>query len=73
MECPPIRAEAWLEEHEADLIGLEEADAVALVEGAGLHARVIAPGPGWMTQEQRRDRIDLWRSAEGPIASASAG
>jgi hypothetical protein len=73
MECPPIRAQAWLDDHERDLEGLDVESAVALIESADLHARVVPHRSGWMTQEQRRDRINLWLSASGAIGSIDAG
>ena len=73
MECAPIRAQVWLDDHERDLDGLAVADAVHLIEGAGLHARVVPYLSGWMTQEQRRDRVNLRLTEAGEVGSVDAG
>lgn len=73
MECAPIRAQAWLDEHEGDLHGLGADDAIAFIEGAGLHARVVPSAGGWIAQEQRSDRLTLWLTETGTVASADAG
>lgn len=73
MECAPIRARAWLDDHERELDGLRADDAQALIESAGLHARVLHYPSGWTTQEQRRDRITLWLTETGTVGSIEAG
>jgi hypothetical protein len=73
VECEPVRAQAWLDSHESDLVECPVDDAVALIESAGLEARVIRSPGGWMTQEQRRDRVNLWLTRTGEIASVDAG
>jgi hypothetical protein len=73
MECPPIRAQAWLDDHGRELDGLAVADAVTLIESAGLEARVVSYPSGWMTQEQRRDRISVWLTETGEMGSIDAG
>lgn len=73
MDCSPIRAQAWLDEHHIELVDRAIDDAVALIEGAGLHARVVRAPSGWMTQEQRRDRVNIWLTEAGEIASVDAG
>lgn len=73
MECPPVRAQAWLDDHTRELVCLEVDDAVALIESAGLQARVVHYPGGWMTQELRHDRVNLWLTQDGSIASLDAG
>ena len=73
VECPPIRAQAWLDDHERDLDGLDVGDAVARIEDAGLHPRVVQHTGAWMTEEQRGDRVTLWLTDAGAIGSIDAG
>ena len=73
MQCPPIRAQAWLDEHSRELDGLELEDAVALIESAGLEARVVHYPSGWATQELRRDRITLRLTRDGSLSTIEAG
>ena len=73
VDCPPTRAEAWLADHEQDLLGLGADDASALVEGAGLHIRVLTATDGWVTQELRTDRIDVRLDGDDTVRSADAG
>jgi hypothetical protein len=73
VDCPPTRAEAWLAEHERDLLGLATDDASALVEGAGLRVRVLDATGGWSTQELRSDRITVRLYDTAAVRSAEAG
>jgi hypothetical protein len=73
VDCPPTRAEAWLQEHEQDLLGLAADDAAALIEGAGLRIRVREATGGWITQEQRNDRITVQLDDAETVRSADAG
>jgi hypothetical protein len=73
MECAPIHAQAWLDSHESDLVDRSVSDAVALIEIAGLRARVVTFPGGGMTQEQQRDRVNLWLTEAGEISSIDAG
>jgi hypothetical protein len=73
MECAPIRAQVWLDAHERDFGDLRIAEAVALVERAGLEARVLSSSGSWMTQEQRDDRVNLWATEAGEVRSVDAG
>jgi hypothetical protein len=73
VDCPPTRAEAWLQEHEQDLLGLAADDAAALIEGAGLRIRVREATGGWITQEQRNDRISVQLDDAETVRSADAG
>ena len=68
-----IQAQIWLDAHRGDLDGLSVDAAVALIERAGLQARVITPSTGWLTQEQRRDRVNLRLTASGDVRSIDAG
>lgn len=72
MECPPTRAETWLEEHERDLAGLTRDDAVALVEAAGLRVRVLDV-PGLPSPEIWDDRVNLRLTEDSTVGAASAG
>jgi hypothetical protein len=73
VECAPIRAQAWLDEHEHVLGALTVEDAVTVIEDAGLQARVLRSSGGWMTQEQHRDRVNLRLTDTGQIAAIDAG
>lgn len=73
MECAPIRAQAWLDGHESELVDRPLGEVVALIEDAGLVARVIPLRSGWLTQEQHRDRVNLRLTAAGEIGSIDAG
>ncbi|MGT2426546.1 hypothetical protein [Amnibacterium kyonggiense] len=71
-DCPPTRAEAWLEEHGRDLAGLPRADAVAVVEGAGLRAAVL-DGSGPRSPEIWEDRVILRLAGDATVSDAAAG
>ena len=73
MECPPTRAEAWLGEHEPDLVGLAPDDAAVLVEGAGLRVRVLAASSAGLSAELHDDRVNLWLTPEHAVGGVSAG
>ena len=73
MECPPTRAEAWLEEHEGDLAGLPTSDAIALVESAGLRVRVLDGGAGLLSPEIWDDRVNLRLTDDAVVGAVSAG
>jgi hypothetical protein len=73
VECPPTRAQAWLDDHERDLEGLAAEEAAAMVEGAGLHVRVLQRSGGWLPQELRDDRITLRLDERGGVQSSEAG
>ena len=73
MECPPTRAQAWLDEHGPDLDGLTAEDAASLVEHAGLQPRVLPHPGGRITQELRHDRVNLWLTADGAVGATDAG
>lgn len=72
MDCPPTRAEAWLEEHERDLAGLARAQAVALVEAAGLRVRLLH-SPGLLSPEIWDDRVNLRLTEDATVGAVSAG
>ncbi|RIX28400.1 hypothetical protein [Amnibacterium setariae] len=73
MECPPTRAEAWLEEHEGDLAGLPTADAIALIESAGLRVRVLDRGARLLSPETWDDRVNLRVTDDAVVGAVSAG
>jgi hypothetical protein len=73
VECAPTRAQAWLDGHEGALGDLRVEAAVALIEKAGLHARVVPYAGGQLTPEQRRDRVNLWLTEAGELGSVDAG
>ena len=73
MECPPVLAQVWLDEHEEDLGGVSVDAAVALVEGAGLRAHVVPYASRSAAAEQRHDRVNLRLTAAGELAAVDAG
>lgn len=73
MDCAPIRAQAWLDVHERDFGDLHLDAAVALVEAAGLQARVLPASSGWSAQEQQPDRVNLRLTRAGDLGSVDAG
>jgi hypothetical protein len=73
VECAPIRAQAWLDSHGSEFLDREVGEAVALIERAGLEARVVRFPGGWMTQEQQRDRVNIRLDEAGEIATVDAG
>lgn len=72
MDAAARSAQDWLDTHAEDLTGRGADEAVAVVEGAGLSARVVPHGPTWMTQELRHDRINLWLDEQGLVRAISA-
>jgi hypothetical protein len=73
MDCAPIRAQVWLDAHERDFGGLRIPEAVALIERAGLEARVVSASGSGMAQEQRGDRVTVWATRAGEVGSVDAG
>jgi hypothetical protein len=67
MDRSALSAQAWLDAHEHQVLELASADAVELVELAGLEARVLPYGPNWMTQDLRANRVNLWLSEDGTV------
>jgi hypothetical protein len=73
MECAPTRAQAWLDGNEDALGGLPIGQVVALIERAGLEARVLPYAGGLLTAEQRGDRVNLWLTEAGEMGAVDAG
>lgn len=73
MECAPVRAQVWLDAHEAELGALPVPDAVARIEAAGLRARVVPYSGGRDAEEQRGDRVRIWLTEAGQVSAVDAG
>jgi hypothetical protein len=73
VECAPIRAQAWLDQHEHALGELRLGQVVAMIERAGLDARVVPYASGTMAAEQHRDRVTVWLTEAGEVGAVDAG
>jgi len=73
VECAPVRAQAWLDAHELDFGDLRLETVVAMVEDAGLHARVLPYAGGRADEEQRGDQVNLWLTRSGELGAVDAG
>ena len=73
MECAPVRAQAWLDAHDLDFSALRLEAVVAMVEQAGLHARVLPYASGGSDEEQRGDQVNLWLTRSGELGAVDAG
>lgn len=73
MECAPVRAQAWLDAHDLDFGDLRLESVVAMVEDAGLHARVRPYAAGRADEEQRGDQVNLWLTRSGELGAVDAG
>ena len=73
MECAPVRAQAWLDAHDLDFGDLRIETVVAMVERAGLRARVLPYAAGRADEEQRGDQVNLWLTRSGELGAVDAG
>jgi hypothetical protein len=73
MECAPVRAQAWLDAQDLDFGAIRLEAVVALVERAGLHARIVPYGTARTSAEQHGDQLNLRLTPAGELAAIDAG
>ena len=68
-----FRAQVWMQEHEAQLLGRRLNELLDDIERAGLEVRVLRGESAWMTQDLQYNRINLWLDEDERVTRAWAG
>jgi hypothetical protein len=68
-----VRAQVWLQEHEAQLLGRRLDELLEEIKRAGLEVRDLRGESAWMTQDLQYNRINLWLDEDERVTRAWAG
>ncbi len=68
-----FRAQVWLQEYEAQLLGRRLDELLEEIDRAGLEVRDLRGEGVWMTQDLQYNRINLWLDEDERVTRALAG